>query len=247
MPHAVDRATLERLQQHEQGLVINVLSSSEYHKRHIPDSINIPLRQLTKERVEKIDLDRPLVTYCKDEQCDLSERAANLLEQYGFSNVGYYKPGEVGWFGEKQSTSQPEPGKGPYASDLVERDAPVCWPEDTVRSVRDRLRTDGLSGCAVVNEDRIVLGEIGERELKKDGLVHEVMNAGADTYRPIIPVEKLLLHMRRSGLAKTLISENTGRLIGTISRAQIEAALRQHEPSPPTGRSANGRTNGRKR
>ena len=46
--------------------VVEVLPPDEFEEDHLPDAINIPLRQIETEAVTKLDRSRPVVLYCWD-------------------------------------------------------------------------------------------------------------------------------------------------------------------------------------
>ncbi len=82
------------------GAVINVLDPEQYEARHIPGSVNIPLNSPHfEERVNSQihSKDKPVVVYCASSECDASEKAAERLEQAGFTDVRDYAPGMKGW------------------------------------------------------------------------------------------------------------------------------------------------------
>ena len=62
MPRSVDREEVRRLLEAGAQLV-EVLPSEEYDLGHLPGAVNIPLRELTAER---LDRSRPVVVYCYD-------------------------------------------------------------------------------------------------------------------------------------------------------------------------------------
>jgi rhodanese-related sulfurtransferase len=48
--------------------LVEVLPASEYEEEHLPGAINIPLKEVTAERVARLDRDRPVIVYCWDYQ-----------------------------------------------------------------------------------------------------------------------------------------------------------------------------------
>lgn len=65
MPRPVDREELQRLVAAGAQLV-EVLPPAEYEEEHLPGAINVPLKDLTRAGVERLDRDRPLIVYCYD-------------------------------------------------------------------------------------------------------------------------------------------------------------------------------------
>ena len=46
--------------------LVEVLPEAEYLEAHLPGAVNIPLKELTPERVTGLDRERPIVVYCWD-------------------------------------------------------------------------------------------------------------------------------------------------------------------------------------
>ncbi|PZV25021.1 MAG: rhodanese-like domain-containing protein [Snowella sp.] len=77
-----------------QTLLVDVREDSEYQSGHIPDAINIPLRNLT-HNLDKIPRDRPVVIYCSS-----GYRAAMgvmTLHLLGYDNIQGFPPSFAGW------------------------------------------------------------------------------------------------------------------------------------------------------
>lgn len=60
MPTAIDREQVQRLLGEEPQLV-EVLPRAEYDDEHLPGAINIPLRELDRERTAGLDRARPVI------------------------------------------------------------------------------------------------------------------------------------------------------------------------------------------
>ena len=43
-----------------------MLPEDEYLEEHLPGAISLPLRQLTRDTVERLDRSRPVIVYCWD-------------------------------------------------------------------------------------------------------------------------------------------------------------------------------------
>ena len=65
MPTDIDLDELDRLAT-DGALLIEVLPRGEYDEEHLPDAVNIPLRDLTSESVAHVDRGSPIVVYCWD-------------------------------------------------------------------------------------------------------------------------------------------------------------------------------------
>lgn len=80
--------------------VINVLDQKSYERKHIPNSVSVPLTE--PNFIDQVDeqvsnRSDPLVVYCASTSCDASERAAEKLEQAGFTGVRDFAEGVKGW------------------------------------------------------------------------------------------------------------------------------------------------------
>lgn len=80
--------------------IINVLGEEDYRARHIPGTINIPVGSPTfvedvKKQVDSTD--DPVVVYCANTECNASDKAAEKLENAGFSDVRDFAAGVKGW------------------------------------------------------------------------------------------------------------------------------------------------------
>jgi rhodanese-related sulfurtransferase len=67
MAIGIDREQVRRLV--EQGVqLVEVLPAAEYKDEHLPGAINLPLKELNRERAQELDRTRPVVVYCYDTQ-----------------------------------------------------------------------------------------------------------------------------------------------------------------------------------
>lgn len=48
--------------------LVELLPAEEYNQAHLPEAINIPLKELSAQRVKSLDPTRPVITYCSDFQ-----------------------------------------------------------------------------------------------------------------------------------------------------------------------------------
>jgi rhodanese-related sulfurtransferase len=67
MPTQIDRERMRQLLE-EDAQVVEVLPQAEYEDEHLPRAVNIPLKELDRERTNRLDRTRPLVVYCYDSQ-----------------------------------------------------------------------------------------------------------------------------------------------------------------------------------
>jgi rhodanese-related sulfurtransferase len=67
MPTAIDREQVRQLVD-EGAQLVEVLPPAEYEDEHLPRAINIPLKELDRERVQGLGRGRPVIVYCYDSQ-----------------------------------------------------------------------------------------------------------------------------------------------------------------------------------
>lgn len=84
----------------EDAVIIDVLSSDSYAKQHVPGSISIPSGepQFLERVAEKVpDKETPVVLYCSGPTCDASPEAAERLEEAGYQDVREFRGGLQEW------------------------------------------------------------------------------------------------------------------------------------------------------
>jgi rhodanese-related sulfurtransferase len=67
MPKPIDRDEVQRLLDAGAQLV-EVLPAQEYGEQHIAGAINLPLKELDRERARQLDRSRLVIVYCHDYQ-----------------------------------------------------------------------------------------------------------------------------------------------------------------------------------
>ena len=67
MPTPIDRDALQALIAAGAQLV-EVLPAAEYETEHLPGAINIPLKELDRERTRQLEREGPVIVYCHDYQ-----------------------------------------------------------------------------------------------------------------------------------------------------------------------------------
>jgi rhodanese-related sulfurtransferase len=65
LPASIDLEQLDRLLA-DGAQLAEALPQDEYDEGHLPGAISLPLKQLTAERAEVLDRDRPVIVYCWD-------------------------------------------------------------------------------------------------------------------------------------------------------------------------------------
>ena len=77
--------------------LFDVRGDDEYEAEHIPGAKTAPLTAL-RERIDGlVERDTPVGVYCGSTECDLSEKAASLLDEMGYQNVHELEEGLKGW------------------------------------------------------------------------------------------------------------------------------------------------------
>lgn len=85
---------------HEDFVLIDVLPEESFNDAHIPDSINIPLKNADFEnQVESAagGKKEKVVVYCASFDCNASRNAADKLDDAGFTDVYAYEGGVKEW------------------------------------------------------------------------------------------------------------------------------------------------------
>jgi rhodanese-related sulfurtransferase len=67
MPTPIDRDQVQQLLE-EGGQLVEVLPEAEYEEEHLPGALNIPLKTLDAERVQRLQRAWPVIVYCHDYQ-----------------------------------------------------------------------------------------------------------------------------------------------------------------------------------
>ncbi len=67
MPTEIGRDEVQRLMA-EGAQLVEVLPQEEYDEEHIAGAVNIPLKQLKHEALQRLARVRPVIVYCNDYQ-----------------------------------------------------------------------------------------------------------------------------------------------------------------------------------
>lgn len=106
----IDKSELKHIMDNEpNALIINVLPKENYEKQHIPNSINIPVKN-NDRFAEEVGIrakskNQKIVVYCANTDCNLSEKAQKKLEDADFTNVADYEAGTAGWFNQDKQAA----------------------------------------------------------------------------------------------------------------------------------------------
>ncbi len=91
----VDAATVKKMIETEDVLVVFPLSPIEFNDLHIKGSVNIPMERLSAEL--PMDKTRKLVFYCLGVKCVASWRAAEKAVELGYKKVYAFREGLPAW------------------------------------------------------------------------------------------------------------------------------------------------------
>jgi rhodanese-related sulfurtransferase len=67
VPTAIFRDKVRALLE-EGAQLVDVLPREEYEEEHLPGAINIPLKELDRETIARLNRDAPVIVYCHDYQ-----------------------------------------------------------------------------------------------------------------------------------------------------------------------------------
>jgi Mg/Co/Ni transporter MgtE len=136
-----------------------------------------------------------------------------------------YVPGKIDWLAHGLPSEGRDAGK-PTAGRIARRDIATCSLDETLGGIRDRASRSGGT-CVVVNEERVVLGVLCERDLagSDDTPVADAMRPGPSTFRPNVAIAEMADYMTKHNLENAPITSADGRLVGVLFRGDaIRAA-----------------------
>jgi Mg/Co/Ni transporter MgtE len=142
-----------------------------------------------------------------------------------------YATGKQDWLAAGLPTEGEQAGQ-PRAGGFARSDVPTCALNEGVREVRDRVKATEWNVCVVVNQERIVMGLLREKELGSDddAIVEQAMRPGPSTFRPNVPIDEMALFMIEHDLESAPVTSPDGRLIGMLLREDAARAARElHE------------------
>jgi len=156
----------------------------------------------------------------------MSPRAAARLASLGFEQVYDYVAGKADW-GAARLPLEGTNGSETRAGAHVRTDGPTCRPDDRLQVVCERLAQSGWDTCFVIDDQRVVLGRLGRRAIRgrEDVSVEEAMTPGPSTIRPSARLRDVVERMRTQNLTNLPVTTSDGRLIGLLTRRDVEEAL----------------------
>jgi hypothetical protein len=164
----------------------------------------------------------------------MAPRAAARLESLGFEQVYEYRAGKLDWLAAGNPT-QGENSKRPRAGDVARKDVVVCGLKDGVGDVRKRAAAAGWDVAVVVDDARVVLGQLRSELLEEEPALHveNSMRAGPSTFRPYVPIKEMADYMVEHQLDSVPITTSAGQLLGVLRKGD---AVREAAGGPATAR-----------
>ena len=147
----------------------------------------------------------------------MSPRAAWRLETLGFTRVYDYVAGKTDW----SAAGLPVEGKTASilkAGDAVRGGDVTCSLDETLATVQARVKAADANVCIVTTDGGIVLGRIRGRALQGDpaSTAEQAMSPGPSTIRPDTELAEVVEYYGEAGLKSVLVTDQDGRLIGTL-------------------------------
>jgi len=163
----------------------------------------------------------------------MSARAAWRLVSGDFAQVFRYTAGKADWsaYGLPTEGKSVTPNR---AGNLAGRDVPTCSLSDHADTIRQQLRESGARLCAVLNEHRVLLGQISAEEVESetDSTAEEIMTPAPTTLRPNVKFEKLCEFFKAHNAETVWVTTNDGELLGLLHREDVQrAAPKVEEPA----------------
>jgi rhodanese-related sulfurtransferase len=193
--------------------LLDVLPNNIYQQEHLPGAVSVPLETFTPSDVAMFAKHKPIITYCFDQHCDLSSRAACRLEEEGFTDVYDLIGGRATW------TALELPTEGSVADRRrIGQLADAAGFVPFGATVGDARALKARYPIAVVNDDGILLGAIsdaGHRLPATTPVVRAMIPAPA-TIRPDTRVEDAVQQLRKDKLDHVFVTTVGGALIGLV-------------------------------
>jgi len=220
MPIEIRRKDVKTLVAQGRAQLVEVLPPAEFKREHLPQAINLPLREMSATTAKILRKDVAVIVYCADFQCDLSARAAWRLESMGFQEVYRYTPGKADWLAAGWET-EGEQAKKTRIRQMIQRDVPTCLLRERLEDVKSRRRPN-QDLCVVVNDRNIVLGVIRGEAWDANPLarVVDVMQPGPRTIRPDLEPKEAQKMLRNYDAPNAIVTTSDGELLGIIRIAQ---------------------------
>jgi predicted transcriptional regulator len=139
-----------------------------------------------------------------------------------------YTAGKVDWLVRRRAVEGTRASE-PTVGDLSRDDAITCRLSDRTAQVGERVTGSAYPFALVLSEGRVLLGRVATDVLEAhpDQSVEEVMEPGPSTVRPHKTAAGVADDLRHRDLRWGIVTTPEGELIGVVSRAELEAAVRE--------------------
>jgi rhodanese-related sulfurtransferase/CBS domain-containing protein len=221
MSETIDYDGLRRLLD-EGAQLVEVLPREEYEEEHLPGAINIPLKELDRDSAAQLDKQRPVIVYCWDQLCDMSPRAAALLDELGFERAYDYAASKVDYLARGLPREGEKAGER-RAADAISEEVARFAPEDSLEEARTRIEGSPFGFGLVVDDHGVLLGRL-RRSALEDGegeAVRKLMEVGPSTIRPDVPADELRKRLEKRDLKCAIVTGPDGVLMGVVRRADL--------------------------
>lgn len=222
MSEKIDYESLKQLL--DQGAqLVEVLPREEYEEEHLPGAINIPLKELDADSAARLDKSRPVIVYCWDQLCDMSPRAAALLDRLGFERVYDYATSKVDYLARGLPREGEKVGER-RAADALRDDVARCTPGAAVEDARASIDASPYGFC-LVDDDGVLLGRLRRSALEQgQGTVEELMEVGPSTIRADVRADELRERLEKRQLKCAIVTTPDGVVLGVVRRADLQAS-----------------------
>lgn len=124
----------------------------------------------------------------------------------------------------------------PRAGTVARTDVPTASLTERIGDVRERARAAGWQAAVVTDQQRVVLGLLGARELEKDPdlTAEAAMKPAPSTFRPYVPIKEIADFLVKHDFPSSPVTTSDGKLVGLVMRAD---AVREAEGCPDCVRS----------
>ena len=206
--------------------LVDVRAPVRFAASRLPGAVNVPLAQLEAASAAQLDRNGHLIVYGRDDECDLSARASWRLMSLGFSQVFRYTGGWADWVANGLPTEGPL-SRTATAGSLARPDVPTCRLHDTIAQIGTSWPDQHWEACVVVNDERVVLGQLGRQDLAGDprATAEELMQSGPATVRASADLGRLAQELRQAGAGSVPVTNSAGQLMGLLYRVDIERNL----------------------
>ena len=150
----------------------------------------------------------------------------------GFHEVYDFVGGKLEWLAQ----ALPVEGAGPHhavAGDVVDHDVTTCGPRASLAEIRATLEERDTSRCVIVNDRRVVLGQVRRSKLDDASALDEVLEPGPATVQLTEPLGPLTERMQAAKVGSILVTTPSGVLLGEVRRSRARAFLDSRECCEP--------------